>query len=137
MDPAPAPHGLPGLVIGMNTILYCEKWPETVAFYRTGLQLPVTVSKDWFVEFRLTDTARLSIADAGRATRDTTRGQGHLITFQVKDMAETRARLCRAGLNPTPVTPHAWGADVMYLIDPEGNCLEFWCRPPHALQKKL
>jgi len=126
-DPAPDPHVLSGMVVGMNTILYCEKWSETVAFYRIGLQLPVTVSTDWFVEFRLTDTARLSIADAGRATRDTTRGQGHLITFQVKDMTKTRSRLRQAGLNPTPVTPHAWGADVMYLTDPEGNCLEFWC----------
>jgi predicted enzyme related to lactoylglutathione lyase len=116
------------MVVGMNTILYCEKWSETVAFYRIGLQLPVTVSTDWFVEFRLTDTARLSIADAGRTTRNTTRGQGHLITFQVKDMTETRSRLRQAGLNPTPVTPHAWGADVMYLTDPEGNCLEFWCQ---------
>lgn len=125
--PPPDPRGLPGLVVGMNTILYCEKWPETVTFYQTGLKLPVTVSTDWFVEFRLTDSARLSIADASRTTRDTTRGQGHLITFQVKDISETRFRLCRAGLNPTPVTTHAWGVDVMYLTDPEGNCLEFWC----------
>jgi catechol-2,3-dioxygenase len=123
----PDSHGLQGEIVCANTILYCEKWPETVAFYQTGLQLPVTVSKDWFVEFRLTDTARLSIVDASRTTRDTTRGQGHLITFQVKDMTETRSRLRQAGLNPTPVTPHAWGAEVMYLTDPEGNCLEFWC----------
>jgi predicted enzyme related to lactoylglutathione lyase len=120
-------HELQAEIVCANTILYCEKWPETVAFYQTGLQLPVTVSKDWFVEFRLTDTARLSIADAGRTTRNTSRGQGHLITFQVKDMKKTRSRLCRAGLNPTPVTTHAWGAKVMYLTDPEGNCLEFWC----------
>jgi catechol-2,3-dioxygenase len=123
----PDSHGVPGQIVCTNTIFYCEKWPETVAFYQTGLQLPVTVSKGWFVEFRLTDTARLSIADAGRTTRDTTRGQGHLITFKVKDMEETRSRLLRAGLNPTPVTSHVWGAEVMYLNDPEGNCMEFWC----------
>ncbi len=120
-------HGLQGEIVCSNTIVYCEKWPETVAFYQTGLQLPVTVSKGWFVEFRLTDTARLSIADAGRTTRGTSRGQGHLITFQVKDIKKTRSRLCRAGLNPTPVSTHAWGAEVIYLTDPEGNCLEFWC----------
>lgn len=119
-------HGLPEQIVCANTILYCEKWPETVAFYQTGLQLPVTVSKDWFVEFQLTETARLGIADASRTTWETTRGQGHLITFQVKDMEETRSQLCRAGLNPTPITTHAWGAKVMYLTDPEGNCLEFW-----------
>ena len=65
-------HGLPEQIVCANTILYCEKWPETVAFYQTGLQLPVTVSKDWFVEFRLTETARLSIADASRTTSDQT-----------------------------------------------------------------
>lgn len=119
-------HGLQEQIVCANIILYCEKWPETEAFYRTGLQLPVTESNDWFVEFRITGTSRLSIADANRTTRKTTRGKGHLITFQVKDMEETRSRLCRAGLNPTPVTPHAWGAEVMYLTDPEGNCLEFW-----------
>jgi predicted enzyme related to lactoylglutathione lyase len=119
--------GIQGQIVCANTIVYCEKWPETVAFYQTGLQLPVTVSTDWFVEFRLTDTARLSIADAGRTTREATRGKGHLITLQVKDMEKTRSRLCRAGLNPTPVSTHAWGAEVMYLTDPEGNCLEFWC----------
>ncbi|MDZ7665122.1 MAG: hypothetical protein U5K27_07305 [Desulfotignum sp.] len=83
-QPASGPdsHGLQGQIVCANTIVYCEKWPETVTFYQTGLQLPVTVARDWFVEFRLTDTARLSIADAGRTTRDTTRGKGHLITFR-------------------------------------------------------
>lgn len=54
-------------------------------------------------------------------------GQGHLITFQVRDLAETRTRLCDAGLAPTPIETHPWGATVMYLDDPEGNRLEFWC----------
>lgn len=61
----PDSRGLPGQIVCANTIVYCEKRTEAVAFYRTGLQLPVTVSRDWVVEFRLTDTARLSIADAG------------------------------------------------------------------------
>ena len=86
----PDSHGFQEQIVCANTILYCENWPETVAFYQTGLQLPETVSRDGFVEFRLTDTARLSIADANRTTRETTRGQGHLITFQVKDMEKTR-----------------------------------------------
>ena len=123
----PDSHGLQGQIVCANTILYCEKWADTVAFYQTGLQLPVTEARDWFVEFRLTDTARLGIADVSRTTRDTTRGKGHLITFQVKNLEETRSRLGRAGLHPTPITTHAWGAKVMYLTDPEGNCLEFWC----------
>ena len=49
-----------------NTILYCQAWAATVAFYRDHLGLPMTHTSDWFVEFALTTTARLSIADEGR-----------------------------------------------------------------------
>ncbi len=114
-------------VIRVNTILYCEKWADTVAFYKTGLKLPVTVAQDWFIEFRLTDTTCLSIADATRTTKNSSGAQGHLITFQVRDLKETRIWLCCAGLAPTPIETHPWGAKVMYLDDPEGNRLEFWC----------
>lgn len=114
-------------IMVVNTILYCDKWADTVAFYKTGLQLPVTVARDWFVEFRLTDTTCLSIANACRTTRNSSRGQGHLITFQVHNLEETRIQLCRAGLAPTPIETHTWGEKVMYLTDPEGNQLEFWC----------
>ena len=51
-----------------NTILYCAEWAAAVAFYRDTLGFPVTFANDWFVEFALTDTARLSIADVRRAT---------------------------------------------------------------------
>jgi len=121
------PKGLQGQTVRVNTILYCEKWADTVAFYKTGLQLPVTVAQDWFMEFQLTDSTCLSIADAGRTTKNSSQGQGHLITFQVRDLAETRTLLCGAGLAPTPIETHPWGATVMYLDDPEGNRLEFWC----------
>lgn len=77
------PRGLWEQAACVNTILYCEKWADTVAFYKTGLQLPVSVA---------------------------------------------RSRLCRNGLAPTPIKTHPWGANVMYLNDPEGNRLEFWCR---------
>ncbi len=123
----PCSRGLQEPVMCVNTILYCEKWADTVVFYETGLQLPVTVARDWFVEFRLTDFTCLSIADACRTTRNSSRGEGHLITFQVRNLAETRTRLCSAGLAPTPIETHPWGANVMYLDDPEGNRLEFWC----------
>ena len=52
-----------------NTILYCRRWEATVAFYRDPLRLPVTHHTDWFVEFRLTDGAYLSVADASRGRR--------------------------------------------------------------------
>jgi lactoylglutathione lyase len=40
-----------------NTILYCRNWEQTVEFYRTALRLPVLSSTDWFVEFKLNETA--------------------------------------------------------------------------------
>ncbi len=122
----PHPPGLQEQMIRVNTILYCEKWADTVAFYKTGLQLPVTMAQDWFMEFRLTDSTCLSIADADQTTKNSSQGQGHLITFQVRDLAETRTLLCGAGLAPTPIEIHPWGAKVMYLNDPESNLLEFW-----------
>ena len=51
-----------------NTILYCQAFEETVAFYRELLKLPITAQKDWFVEFRLNDQAFVSVADASRTT---------------------------------------------------------------------
>ena len=51
-----------------NTVLYCERWLETVAFYRTVLGLRVAFENDWFVEFQLAGSSFLSIADASRAT---------------------------------------------------------------------
>jgi hypothetical protein len=49
-----------------NTILYCNKWEETVEFYRTGLKLPVISSNEWFVEFKLNEMSRVSVADEAR-----------------------------------------------------------------------
>jgi len=47
----------------LNIILYCRKWHETSVFYRNALRLPITLSKDWFIEFKLFDNSRLSVAN--------------------------------------------------------------------------
>ncbi|MCC6457552.1 MAG: VOC family protein [Caldilineaceae bacterium] len=109
-----------------NTILYCCAWAETVAFYRDQLELPINFASDWFVEFTLTSTARLSIADERRATIKSSHGAGITLTFQVADADEIWAAFQSAGLEPTPCRTHAWGARVFYLRDPEGNRLEVW-----------
>lgn len=109
-----------------NTILYCHAWSETVAFYRDKLGLPVNFASDWFVEFALTDTARLSIADERRATIKSSRGAGITLTFQVADADASWAEFHNAGLQPTPCRTHPWGARTFYLHDPEGNRLELW-----------
>lgn len=109
-----------------NTILYCERWTETVDFYRRVLGLPVTTEKDWFVELRVTDTAFVSVANAERATIDTSRGGGVTIALQVDDVESWHARLARAGAGPGPVKRHPWGALGFFCRDPEGYRLELW-----------
>ena len=109
-----------------NTILYCQRWAETVAFYRQVLALPIMVETHWFVEFILTDMARLSIADERRATVKSSGGAGITLTFQVDDIVAAWQRVADGGGAPGPVRRHAWGAQVFYLHDPESHRLEFW-----------
>jgi len=111
-----------------NTILYCAGWAETVAFYRDTLGFSVTFANDWFVEFALTDTARLSIADARRATVPSG-GAGITLTLQVADADAAHAACAAAGLSPTPCRRHAWGARAFFLRDPAGHRLEVWSAP--------
>ena len=69
-------------LLSANTILYCRRWQAAVEFYRDRLQLPVTFASDWFVEFRLTETARLSVTDHSRARIKSGAGQGITLTWQ-------------------------------------------------------
>jgi len=109
-----------------NTIFYCNRWAETVAFYRDGLGLPVCFSNHWFVEFVLTSTARLSIADQRQATVHSAGGRGSTLSLEVDDIRAVRTGLRQSGLNPGEIRSHAWNAEVFYLFDPEGHRLEIW-----------
>lgn len=109
-----------------NTILYCKEWQATVDFYRQVLALPATFASDWFVEFALGPTARVSIADERRATIKSSGGQGITLTFQVTDLPASRQTLLERGATPGEIRQHRWGAQVFYLFDPEGHRLEFW-----------
>ena len=108
-----------------NIILYCKKWSETVDFYKTGLALPITTSTEWFVEFKLTQTSRLSVADESRTSIKSGSGKGITIGLQVRDIETTGAHLEKAGLEPTAIK-EVWGAKALYVFDPEGNRIEFW-----------
>jgi catechol-2,3-dioxygenase len=108
-----------------NTILYCRKWNETVDFYRNGLKLLVISSTDWFVEFKLNESARLSVANEARASVKSGDGRGITISLQVVDIEETRSELLESGFAPSPIK-EIWGSKAVYLHDPEGNRLEFW-----------
>ena len=96
-----------------------------VTFYQTILQLPITTSTEWFVEFKLTETSRLSVADESRASIKSGGGKGITIGLQVKDVETIRNRLEEAGLTPTALRK-VWGAKAFYVFDPEGNRIEFW-----------
>ncbi len=109
-----------------NTILYCRKWEETVVFYKTRLRLQVTTSREWFVEFKLNEASRLSIADEARTSIDSSGGEGITITLEVDDIEMIHLYLNEVGLDPTPIKKHGWGARVIHIYDPEGNRLEFW-----------
>ena len=108
-----------------NTILYCARWQEAVDFYRSVLGLSVIHETDWFVEFELGDAARLSVADARRATIESAGGRGVTISLRVKDVVLAWAELAAAGLEPTELKD-LWGALVTYIYDPEGHRIEVW-----------
>lgn len=113
-------------ITASNTILYCRHWQETVTFYRDLLTLPMTFASDWFVEFQISSTAHLSIADERRATIKSNRGEGITLTFRVDSVYETWTCLSARGIKLGPIQEHAWRAQVFYFYDPEGHRLEMW-----------
>ena len=110
----------------MNTVLYCRKWHETVDFYRDRLGLPVSFESDWFVEFRICESAFISIADERRARVKSAGGAGLTVTLRVDDADAAHARLGAAGVERGPVRMHPWGARLFHFHDPEGHRLEMW-----------
>ena len=109
-----------------NIILYCEKWEETTDFYSNRLGLPITFSCDWFMEFRLTDTSRMSIADEKKSRIKSPQKKGITVALQVRDIDAVRRSFSRKALKPTQIRDHPWNAKVFYLFDPEGHRIEIW-----------
>jgi predicted enzyme related to lactoylglutathione lyase len=108
-----------------NTILYCKKWEETVEFYRTQLKLLVLSSNEWFVEFKLNEMSRVSVANEARTSIESSGGKGITVSLQVADVEQTWTELIEVGITPMPIKD-VWGAKVVYVHDPEGNRLQFW-----------
>lgn len=115
--------------IAANTILYCKEWDATVRFYRDGLQLPVLFCVDWFIEFALTETSRLSIANEKHASIKSCGHAGITLTLQVLDIDAAREFALNMGLKPTEIKTHPWSARVFHLFDPEGRRIEMWQSP--------
>lgn len=76
-----------------NTILYCHHWMETVRFYKENMCLPAALENDWFVEFQLTDSSFLSIANSAHATITDVQGQGVTLTWEVEDLEKAKENL--------------------------------------------
>ena len=114
-----------------NTILYVRRWNETVAFYRDRLGLEIAFRNDWIVEFRLTPTAFLSVADQSRTTMASANGKGVTLSFQIDDLQAAHRAFIKDGLTPTAIRTQVMGADVFYLFDPERNRIEFWSPGSH------
>lgn len=108
-----------------NTILYCRRWRETIAFYRDELGLAVLADHGWFVELAVTSGTSLSVADATRTTIDGVDGQGITLSWQVTDLGATRNRLVQNGLAASEVR-RVGDAVTCYLTDPEGHRIEIW-----------
>jgi catechol 2,3-dioxygenase-like lactoylglutathione lyase family enzyme len=113
-----------------NTILYCRRWEATGAFYRDRLGLEIAFQNDWLVEFHLSATAYLSVADQSRTSIASADGKGITLSFQIDHLAEAHRTFTQSGLAPTAIRSRVMGADVFYLFDPEGNRIEFWCPVP-------
>jgi catechol 2,3-dioxygenase-like lactoylglutathione lyase family enzyme len=109
----------------VNTILYCRRWTETVAFYRDVLGLAAHWLSEWFVEFPLAPGSFVSIADAARATIAPAAGAGFTLSLQVSDVVDFRRYLLDKGVAADPIA-NRWGAHCFYFHDPEGHRLEAW-----------
>lgn len=123
----------PPVIKRTNTILYCDRWHETVAFYRDRLGLEIAFACAWMVEFRLSPGAYLSVADPSRTSMASAGGKGLTLSFQTDDLETFHGQLAEAGLAPTPIRFQVMGGDVFFIRDPQGNRIEFW-RPSGSLR---
>jgi catechol 2,3-dioxygenase-like lactoylglutathione lyase family enzyme len=109
-----------------NTILYCERWRETISFYHDKLGLKKTYQCDWLVEFRLTSFSYLSVANQKRTTISSADGRGITLSFEIDNIEKAHRKMAVEGLSPTSIRSQVLGADVFYVFDPEGTRIEFW-----------
>lgn len=108
-----------------NTVLYCDRWPEMVAFYRDTLGFSVAFENDWFVEFAVCPGAFVSVADAARSSIGAGDGSGVTLSWQVADVTAARSAIAEAGAAVGDLI-RRFGADAFDVVDPAGNRIEFW-----------
>ena len=110
-----------------NTIIYCENWEKTRTFYSESLGLETRFKReDWFIEYIITDTACLSIADASKCTIKPSHGDGITLSFYVDNLNVLFDQFKEGQLNPTEIKAYSWRAPYFYIHDPENTRIEFW-----------
>lgn len=112
--------------LSVNTILYCKTWAETLRFYQILFGCPGDPVADWFVEFQINASARISVADEARATIKSAEDKGLTVSMEVDNIDATWDAIHAKGLKPGCVATHSWGAKVFYFFDPEGRRIEIW-----------
>ena len=108
-----------------NTVLYCDRWSDSVSFYRDALGFEIVFENDWFVEFAVHPGAFVSVADAARSSIRSGDGAGLTLSWQVADVETVRAALATAGVEVGAIRTR-FGAQVVDVFDPAGNRIEFW-----------
>lgn len=116
-------------IVRTNTILYCARWSDTVAFYTDALGLDITHATDWFVEVGLGNAAHLSLADASRTSIAPGHGAGITLSWQVLDLTRAHAALSDLEISVTDIA-NRWDADFIEFHDPEGTRIELWSPTP-------
>lgn len=123
-EPASSLH-----VCRTNTILYCERWEDTVAFYRDTLGLEVSFRHRWLIEFVLGGEAHLSVADRAHTTIASSHGAGITLSWKTVGLAAVRRDLEAKGMTVPPIR-RRWDTDYIEIHDPEGTRIELWADPP-------
>lgn len=113
-------------IISVNTILYCRRWKETVGFYEHKLEFNRRSLSDWMVEFRVTNSMAISLANEERTKIKSVNGQGITLTWQVEDIEYSWWELRNRGVDLEAIKSHHFGGRLFRFYDPEGHRLEIW-----------
>ncbi len=108
-----------------NTVLYCDNWQATVAFYKDVLQLRAETELEWFVEFALGNNAYVSLIDTARTKHKSSHGEGVLLAWQVADLASWHQKLTDLGVAVSAIKSEL-NAHLFRFRDPEGTRIELW-----------
>lgn len=117
-----------------NTVIYCDQWLETVAFYHNVLGMQTFFRKDdWFVELVINAQAHLGLADASRCTIPAGHGKGLTLSLMTADLQALHRYLQEKGLEPGAIVDRSWREPFFYISDPEGTRIELWS--PRSLDR--